>query len=333
MSRCNNVDFLRGIGIFLVVFGHVWRGLRLSGHIDSSIVFELVDRAIYLFHMPLFFFLSGLFFEKILIKNGFREIVKSRLILLIYPLVLWSYVHFSVKYLAGDLVNSPVTSTDLAYAPFPPKEQFWFLWALFLIQIGLCITIFSPRLMRPLFFAFGLAALGVVLSGTISQIPSALAPVFVGALTNLPFFVAGVFLAKFALDRPENGWMAIFGGVVFIAAQLAFMLVWQAPFLAVNFIAAFFCIIGLVMLVPWVLAQFSQTLLVRGLIFIGTISFSIFVAHVIFTSGARVILIALGVDNLPLHLMAGTVAGLVGPTGLFLIAKKFEFSLLAGLGR
>lgn len=54
------VDYAKGIGILLVVFGHVNRGLQAAGIIMPSKLYHLVDSIIYSFHMPLFF-LSGLF--------------------------------------------------------------------------------------------------------------------------------------------------------------------------------------------------------------------------------------------------------------------------------
>lgn len=45
MQRDSQLDILKGIGILLVVFAHTCKG-DASGYV-------------YLFHMPLFFFLSG----------------------------------------------------------------------------------------------------------------------------------------------------------------------------------------------------------------------------------------------------------------------------------
>lgn len=47
-KRDSVIDIAKGIGIFLVVFGHV------------PLPMDLIT-PIYLFHMPLFFFLSGMF--------------------------------------------------------------------------------------------------------------------------------------------------------------------------------------------------------------------------------------------------------------------------------
>lgn len=49
-------DLARGIGIVLVVIGHVWRGLMATGLPIDPGLFAAVDGLIYAFHMPLFSF-------------------------------------------------------------------------------------------------------------------------------------------------------------------------------------------------------------------------------------------------------------------------------------
>ncbi len=54
-NRIPWVDCAKGIGIFLVVYGHVARGISGSGLVPETFVFQWVDYLIYSFHMPLFF--------------------------------------------------------------------------------------------------------------------------------------------------------------------------------------------------------------------------------------------------------------------------------------
>ncbi len=67
------VDYAKGIGIILVVFGHANRGLYSSGIYISPEIYHYLDNVIYSFHMPLFFFLSGLFFVSS-IKNRSKKV-------------------------------------------------------------------------------------------------------------------------------------------------------------------------------------------------------------------------------------------------------------------
>jgi fucose 4-O-acetylase-like acetyltransferase len=53
-NRLTHLDVAKGIGIMLVVFGHNWIVLDQKGELFN---------VIYSFHIPLFFFLSGIFFN------------------------------------------------------------------------------------------------------------------------------------------------------------------------------------------------------------------------------------------------------------------------------
>lgn len=61
-DRLDWIDLSKGLGIILVVYGHVARGVNSAG-LDFDL-FNQIDDVIYAFHMPLFFILSGYFFVK-----------------------------------------------------------------------------------------------------------------------------------------------------------------------------------------------------------------------------------------------------------------------------
>lgn len=84
-DRLHWVDYAKGIGIFLVVVGHVLRGLVNSSILQPSALLFLVDRWIYGFHMPLFFFISGLFVQRSLSKP-FKDFLLDKLYVIAYPI-------------------------------------------------------------------------------------------------------------------------------------------------------------------------------------------------------------------------------------------------------
>ena len=104
-NRYQWVDYAKGIGIILVVYGHCIRGIVKAGLVEDDSVFTLLDSMIYSFHMPLFFFLSGLFFEGSLQRNGSERFVFSKLDTLIYPYVLWSFLQGGIEVALSSLTN------------------------------------------------------------------------------------------------------------------------------------------------------------------------------------------------------------------------------------
>src|SRR5262249_26319087 len=63
-ERVQWVDAARGLAILLVVFGHAAGGLIDASGSDSALPLRYLFLGVYTFHMPVFFFLSGLFVEQ-----------------------------------------------------------------------------------------------------------------------------------------------------------------------------------------------------------------------------------------------------------------------------
>ncbi len=141
-------DQAKGFGILLVVIGHAWRGLQAAGLLPEGALFQTIDRLIYAFHMPLFFFLSGLFFESTL-RRAPLAFLRMRWSQILWPLMLWTWIFFAFKGVAGSLANHPADWQSFPFWPFPPREQFWFFWALFLIQ-GAAYLALAPLARRGL---------------------------------------------------------------------------------------------------------------------------------------------------------------------------------------
>ena len=102
MERNLFIDKLKGYACFLVLFGHVIMGIRLSG-IDIPNFFWGLEKFIWSFHVPLFMFLSGTVYRMTGEWRGKKSkpaFIKHKLIGLGIP-----YVVFSVVYI---LINSLV---------------------------------------------------------------------------------------------------------------------------------------------------------------------------------------------------------------------------------
>lgn len=129
------VDYAKGVGIILVVFGHVNRGLYNSGIIIPGKLFQHIDNIIYTFHMPLFFFLSGLFFINSINKKTKKEFIANKFESIFYPYAVWSLLQGSIEVLLSKYTNTKTNLMDVLIFPFYPRAQFWFLYALLMIFI------------------------------------------------------------------------------------------------------------------------------------------------------------------------------------------------------
>ena len=126
------LDVAKGIGIFLVVFGHVLRGL-VKADIATGVVFTYIDSVIYSFHMPLFMFLSGLFVVVSIKKRGDKQFFISKLDTIFYPYFFWMVFQGLFEVMLSKYTNGNASLVDV-FSLWLPRAQFWYLYALFLFM-------------------------------------------------------------------------------------------------------------------------------------------------------------------------------------------------------
>jgi fucose 4-O-acetylase-like acetyltransferase len=340
------LDAARGIGVTLVVFGHVWRGLESARILRDQPLFEIVDSAIYLFHMPLFFLLSGLTFAGTARRTPPGVFLHSRGWRLLYPMVIWTYILLFFRVLFSAYSNRDIGFADMLRLPLPPYELFWFLWALLLAQM------LVYALLRGLPGHTGMAA--VVATGIGALLFRQDLPILHewlnGMLRSLPPFALGVVLGERMLSGrgvPKQGWAAAAGFALCLALHLAFdttgavrlMLGMTAALCCTAAIRATFGASGSVSgldsgLVAGVGARSAVSLAAGAaagwLRIIGAASMAIFLTHVLFAGMLRSALAVAGIRDIWLQAGLGTAIGLIGPLIALHMARRLNLARLAG---
>lgn len=129
-KRIDYIDIIKGIAIFLVVWGH---SIQYGG--TGKNVFE--DKCftfIYSFHMPLFMILSGYVFAKTIYRKKFYEIIKNKIVHLAFPAIFWGILFYIIKVIVENYLLKNVFL-------FSFREMFqgiwnvWFLWSVFFCTI------------------------------------------------------------------------------------------------------------------------------------------------------------------------------------------------------
>ena len=134
-SRADWVDYGKGIGIILVVYGHLLSSGFHAGLNIPERFFILSDSIVYSFHMPLFFFLSGLFVEGSFQKRGARNYLFDKFSRIAYPYLIWSVLQVSVEVIFSSQTQKGTSLANLLAIPYKPWGQFWFVYALFVMHI------------------------------------------------------------------------------------------------------------------------------------------------------------------------------------------------------
>lgn len=336
------LDVAKGLGIVLVVIGHALGGLLDSpvGHAFPQA--REIFLAIYVFHMPLFFFLSGLLVRP-RIDSGRTAFGLNLLATVVYPYFLWSIVQYSAIYAAGSLVNRPVTVfwQPILNLPWASISQFWFLYVLFLLHAAALLIV--PRLGARTFFL--LALIGKLL------IPMLALPVMLRlSLVHGVFYALGVWMGVGGIEAVRRSlagreWWATAAlpaaGVLLVLASHAIVtahagdfahlgsweitaLAWRLPVLPAAFVAAASCVvIALALRGP-----------VAGLLaYLGRRTMAIFVLHILFIAGLRILLTRSLPHPDPLVILTLCVlAGLILPLAVHAAAKRFSRSRLLGFG-
>ena len=312
------VDYAKAIGIILVVYGHVARGLYNAGVEVPKEFYELADSIVYSFHMPLFFFLSGVFFIGSLSRRGAAKLVSSKIDTIVYPYIIWSVAQGFIEVLLSNYTNGSVTYSEVFSLLWSPRVQFWFLYALFIAFI-LATIIFSLAPKKAAIAVF-------LLSAYIYIDPSVLPDVFLFAFIsqNFVFFTFGiVFSLHFKAVQLSNKLILCVLAFVFVTGQFFFHFVFGLDYSDKSLsllLLAFASILFVISLSSW--ASLTPN---RLFVFIGTSSMAIYLMHIIAGSGVRVILTKLmGIDSFIVHLIVGCCVGVFAPLLALVIINRFK---------
>lgn len=137
ISKTNNkrvewIDSLRGLAMFFVVWGHTFPTNKWT-----------IRKYIYSFHMPLFFFISGLTFNNS-DKIKFKDFVQKRFKSLIIPYFIINIICYFLMIIIfnfnlydrfgyiEDIIGIFISNDEIFYLPSNPS---WFLISLFLTEI------------------------------------------------------------------------------------------------------------------------------------------------------------------------------------------------------
>ncbi|MDE1178841.1 MAG: acyltransferase [Edaphobacter sp.] len=323
------IDVARGIGIVLVVYGHVLRGLQAAHMLSTANPIWASDYTIYTFHMPLFFILAGMQVDRSLSK-GRWPFLKSKLMTIAYPYLLWSWFQLSLKLLAPkgtmNTVHSPITLLTILWAPV---EQFWFLFVLFFCHLLAFVTGARRGLLTAL-MAAGVGGAVLIAQGRLSPygLTGTLCP-------SLAFYLAGIFIGKRLMRWQPNRIVALAWATCSFVTLLALShvcrglshgrpeLIWSWPVTAAGVVL----MVSLSHLVVEGSSAFADWF---GIL--GRASMTIYIFHVLVAAAVRAALERAHVVAWAPQLIAGTIAGVVLPLALHMILERFDLLAALGLG-
>lgn len=318
------VDYAKALGIILVVAGHINRGLYSSGIYISKQFYTLFDSIIYTFHMPLFFFLSGLFFIKSIDRKGKKIFFIDKFDTIFYPYVLWSLIQGGIEVILSKYTNSKTELIDVLSFLVYPRAQFWFLYALLMIFIFSALIYRRDSFQKSLPIIIAISFLAYIFSNVMGS------SFHINYITNyiIFFFIGCLYHSLSLTERFNFGWKSLLlCCLIFCAGQYIFHINLGLVYTDTGVFTFILAITGIAFIT--LLSMQLEKIKIKPLETIGTLSMVIYLLHILAGSGSRIVLSKLlHIQNWYIHIIAGTFIGIVAPVVFYFIAKKCNINFL-----
>lgn len=314
MERNVLVDRLKGYACFLVLFGHVIRGIRTAGIAIPSI-FEGIELFVWSFHVALFLFLSGVVYK--LTGEWKNQKTKGKFILhkllgLGVPYVVFSVVYIFINSFVGG-ANTQSSMIDILYIWKTPVAQYWYLYALFFL---FCIWAALSGILKNWQILLVTVTIGYavpLLGGTLGCFEI----VFYSALS----FGVGTVI-DFKLLVTPKAWVKWLVVSLHLATACVLIALNKIEVAGIKDFMLLFGIYSSILLIS--MLQNCKAV-ARFLDFMNKYSFQIYLLHTIFTAGIRIVLSKMNITQWWIHVPVATVCGIVFSVLAAIIAKKTKF--------
>jgi fucose 4-O-acetylase-like acetyltransferase len=329
-QRIAFLDVAKGIGILLVVMGHCLGGLHAAGIVEETSIAWFAFYLIYSFHMPLFFFLTGSLVESRILSRP-RQFLQSTITRIAYPYFLWGSVQLAVLSLASSVVTNPVSqplTEQLLSMLWAPPGPFWFLYALFFLHVIALLTVsIGGKVLFLLAFA--------VIYATSSAFPpvAGLISSYVSG-TDILFYVLGVSVGGLLVGwrgNPDQPYACVLIAIIIFVAVV--WVGWNTGIspdtYTVTVLPAAFAGTGATLL----LCRLDALRENRWLACLGRRILPIYLLHVMFVAGARILLVkGVHVDSMAVVLPTIFLAGVFGPLIVYHAVRVLRLQGVLGLG-
>lgn len=312
------LDIARGIGIILVVIGHIGEGIINSG-IPYPRWIQLIVGTIYTFHMPLFFWISGFLFLPSFTKHP-ESFIRLKAGTILYPYLVWTIIQTLIEVGLGAYTNKGISISELYPILWAPRAHFWYLHALFLISLfNYFVFKYWPKL--ALLLGFGLYLINRLNFMDIGY--------FSIPINNLLYFNLGILFwqnRQFLLAHIHK--------TSFILGMTSIFFLAEAYYLPLEFKPVLIGILITLLGTTWVLSvsgfpypQWKS----KVLVYLGENSLYIYLLHVLTGSGVRIVLDKfMGIENAEIHLTLGVIAGIIIPLVITEICRRMKWMKMFG---
>lgn len=175
-------DVIKGVAIYLVVLGHSIQYLMGDGWQES-----VVGKCIYMFHMPLFIFISGYFFSPSADKSCVWNFVKKKFVRILLPSITYGLMMIVVNTVLSSIKRHTL------YVAFPDNMEYFGLWFLSVLFVISCLCRLFYNCKYYMYIYLFVAFLFVTLPDSVFMAHQ-LRYLF-------PYFVLGIVMKRLSIER------------------------------------------------------------------------------------------------------------------------------------
>lgn len=314
------IDVCKGICIILVVYGHVSGGLEAAGRLGHNSGWMVMRDWVYLFHMPAFFVLAGLWaFKSTGLPLGKFLVGKIKTIL--YPYAVWTAIILVSQMVMSRFVNNPPEPRRaMLFFIEPYGYGLWFLYALFItstlfyllvrLKIQPLVVTLCALLLSVLAYYNGFGFWPILNTAMCFFIYYAIAACWSGRILALSASVS------------RRSLLLAGGGLILLMTFLFMVHLTGGVF--GGLLAALLGIAGVVCFSN----ALGQTCFTRLLAVFGFYSLEIYLGHPLWGTFARVALLKSGIEN-PVLLVSGSLLiGIAGSLAVGAVCRRGKFPYL-----
>jgi fucose 4-O-acetylase-like acetyltransferase len=257
------IDVVRGIAISLVALGHTNQGLMHRQWWGNSTIGTRLDMAIYAFHMPAFFFVSGVFLRAGVDKRGKKHYTLEKLRTVLYPYVLWVSIFAASVTPLARFTPQRFPGWKVFFLGLVTGNISWFLPTLFFL---LMIGMLTRRIPAPVLFV-----LSVIIYMLFPFNPYV--AFLERGVENLTFLVAGIWMGN-SYKHMQRIPITV-SAVCAAACAVVIVMMTAQPRFGATPVFLFLGLLGTLMLML-VARCLGQSASARTLAWIGAASFGIF---------------------------------------------------------
>ena len=328
-NKNHHVETLRGLAVILVVFGHMI-GIEKTGgmRVSDDSFYRYLYYSLEYIRLPLFTVISGwVYANKPVLAQNTSGFISGKFRRLIIPMLVIGTILFVFRM----VIPGTNTTPDLSQLPrnlLFPYDVYWYLYSLFLIFLAISVldcTAFFHKIHGWCVTMLCALAFLFISENFLDPIPNFFS--FKGAAYLLPFFLLGIGIFRFkeyVLNERDTFLILL----VFIASVVIQQIVWFSDLPMLEKHSALGMTVGL----SGLLLLFRLKLKSDLLIWIGGYAYGIFLFHVFFTGGSRIVLSALGVEHQAVMLFLGVVIAILASILVENIIKRSAFLRLYLLG-